>query len=208
MPRNQSPITIAIHGDVGILRRGVNTSWDGSLFWSRRVGPLHEVTRIDRLTDRDTAGKVRWFAALAVGTHSETNWDLKNEVFVYNRILTAFAACPVAAECGIVIRVVEPAPLPCLRPPAQTRKSSRCASLSRCPVCGCRCVFSQRLFGVFTCNASGLKPSRAVKVGRTCLREEDLWTMRWVKRLQSLHLERVSRLQFLSWLLVWQKTTV
>lgn len=124
------------------------------------------------------------------------------------RFWRLFSAWPVTAECGIVIRVDEPAPLPCLRPPAQTRKSSRCASLSRCPVCGCRCVFSQRLFGVFTWNTSVLKPSRAVKVGRTCLRGEDLWTMRWVKRLQSLHLERVSRLQFLSWLLVWQKTTV
>lgn len=156
-------------------------------------------------TQQEKSGNSRLWLSEHTAKPTET-WRTK--FFLCNRILTAFAACPVAAECGIVIRVDEPAPLPCLRPPAQTRKSSRCASLSRCPVCGRRCVFSQRLFGVITCNASGLKPSRAVKVSRTCLRGEDLWTMRWVKRLQSLHLERVSRLQFLSWLLVWQKTTV
>lgn len=100
-------------------------------------------------TQQEKSGDSRlWLSEHAAKT-TET-WRTK--FFVCNQILTAFAAWPVAAECGIVIRVDEPAPLPCLRPPAQTRKSSRCAPLSRCPVCGCRCVFSQRLFGVFTWN--------------------------------------------------------
>lgn len=102
----------------------------------------------DRPTDRRRHSR-KSLVIRGSGCRNTPRNQLRLLFFVCNQILTAFAAWPVAAECGIVIRVDEPAPLPCLRPPAQTRKSSRCASLSRCPVCGCRCVFSQRLFGAF-----------------------------------------------------------
>lgn len=136
-------------------------------------------------------------------------------------LLLRFTSLAGGNQCGIVIGVDKPAPLLYLlsHPPSSlplhtTRKSSRCAffiPLVATPFAGVDAPFSAGFPRFFISLVWLLKPGFSSEVSQTCLRGEELHsgrTMRWVKRLKSLHLHCVSRLHFVFRPLVSQKATV